>query len=159
MADPLAATPEVTDRRTPPRGVLPRRMQTWLMAGVGFGVLAIIVLTGRPSPAPRRAEPQPSAAAPPNPDRLKEYQERLRVLDERARQEVSDETKTPSSPGRPTYRDPAVARSGVDQFESERKRREYESLFASNVVISRRPEGQRLVTERQPPGRGTLPSA
>jgi type IV secretion system protein VirB10 len=132
-------------------------MQTWLMAGIGFGVLAIIVLTGRPQPAPRRAEPQAAAPAPPNPDRVKEYQERLRVLDERARQEAANEAQVSSQP-RPAYRDPIAQHPGVDQFEAERKRREYESLFASNVVISRRPEGQRLVTERQPSTRG-LPAA
>src|SRR3954469_8857716 len=156
MADPVPAVPAVTDRRTPPRGVLPRRMQTWLMAGIGFGVLAIIVLTGRPQPAPRRAEPQAAAPGPPSPDRLKEYQERLRVLDERARQEAVTDAQAPPL-RRQAFRDPVAQRPGVDQFEAERKRREYESLFASNVVISRRPDGQRLVTERRPLTRGTLP--
>src|SRR5262249_13417778 len=70
MADPVPTVPAVTDRRTPPRGVLPRGMQTWLMAGIAFGVLAIIVLTGRPEPAPRRAEPPAAAPVPPSADRL-----------------------------------------------------------------------------------------
>src|SRR5262245_43341858 len=103
MADPVPAVPAVTDRRTPPRGVLPRGMQTWLIAGIGFGGLAVIALTGRPQPAPQRAEPQAAAPAPPSPDRVKEYQERLRVLDERARQEAASEPQAPS-PLRPAHR-------------------------------------------------------
>lgn len=92
---------------------------------------------------------QPSAAAPasPNPDRLRDYQDRLRVLNERARQ-----PQLPAEPQAPTTRsayDERTASPPVDPIDADRKRREYESLFSSNVVMSRRPEGQRLETERR----------
>jgi len=48
MAEPTTGTTIVTDHRTPPRGVLPRGAQTWLMVALALGILAIIVLTGRP---------------------------------------------------------------------------------------------------------------
>ena len=35
-----------------------------------------------------------------------------------------------------------VAPAAVDPLVAERQRRDYESLFASNVVLSRRPDGQ-----------------
>ena len=48
-------TTPVTDRRPVPQGVLPRGVQTWLMAGLAAAMLLIIVLTGRPdAPAPVR---------------------------------------------------------------------------------------------------------
>src|SRR5580692_10681768 len=84
----------VSDHRPVPRGVLPRGLQMWLMVGVAVGMVGIIVFTGRSQPAPRVAA---TASAPPlgmNPDRLREYQERLRALDERARlQAVSDSSR------------------------------------------------------------------
>ena len=45
----FAAAP-VSDHRPVPRGVLPRRFQTWLMAGLAFGILLIILITGQPEP-------------------------------------------------------------------------------------------------------------
>src|SRR5262249_30478949 len=57
-----------------------------------------------------------------------------------------------------TRDDPPPVRS-EDPLVSERKRRDYESLFASNVVLSRRPESQRpdagqLRTTTAVPARG-----
>src|SRR5207244_2783038 len=86
MADPARGTAPVTDHRAAPRGVLPRRMQTWLMAGVALGVLAIIVFSGHPEPAARPVQPSAAVPAAPNPERLRDYQDRLRALDDRARQ-------------------------------------------------------------------------
>ena len=36
----------IKDRRSVPRGVLPRRFQTWLMAGLALGIVLIVMLTG-----------------------------------------------------------------------------------------------------------------
>src|SRR5712692_3680770 len=129
----------VSDHRPVPRGVLPRGMQTWLMVGVAAGMIAIIFATGRPE-APVRAVPAASAPAP-NPDRLREYQERLRATEARAAQEAQVAALTPPSP-RALNDDPPAARA-EDPIVADRRRREYESLFAGNVVLSRRPETQR----------------
>ena len=73
-----ASPPAVTDRRPIPRGVLPRGVQTWIMAGIAVGMLAIMLLVGRPDP-PARNVPSPAAAQAPSADRVRDYQERLRA--------------------------------------------------------------------------------
>jgi type IV secretory pathway VirB10-like protein len=139
MAEPTTGTTIVTDHRTPPRGVLPRGAQTWLMVALALGILAIIVLTGRPEPPARPAAGPVNQALAPSPDRLRDYQDRLRVLDERGRQQALVEPADPRAPL--LYEDAGTA--AVDPLADEKKRREYESLFASNVVVSRRPDGER----------------
>jgi type IV secretion system protein TrbI len=166
MNDTPATTESVpvSDHRPVPRGVLPRGMQTWLMVGVAVGMIAIIVATGR-SDAPVRAVPAAATAAAPNPDRLREYQDRLRVTEARAAQEAHVAALAPSSP-RAFTDDPPVARA-EDPIVADRRRRAYESLFAGNVVLSRRPEAQRpdagrlgptSVSSATPPRDGSAPS-
>src|SRR6266576_2684137 len=87
----------VTDHRPVPRGVLPRSMQTWLMVGVAVGMIAIIVATGRRD-APVRAVTAATNAPAPNPDRLREYQDRLRATEARAAQEAQVAALAPPSP-------------------------------------------------------------
>ena len=88
MADANPVTAPVTDHRIAPRGVLPRHTQTWLMVGVAVGILGIIVFTGHPEPAGRPTAPVASTPLAPNPERLRDYQDRLRVMEERARQQT-----------------------------------------------------------------------
>jgi len=141
-----AAAP-VSDHRPVPRGVLPRRFQTWLMAGLAFGILLIILITGQPEPTRNPAQPQPAPVAP-NPDRLRDYQERLRAME--ARQALEAQGAQPVVSEAPRVEEPASP-APEDPIETDRKRREYESLFASNVVLSRRPEAERPDAGR-PPG-------
>ena len=156
MADPDPGTASVTDHRTPPRGVLPRRTQTWLMIGLALGILAIIVFAGHPEPAPRSAVTSAPSLAP-NPDRVRDYQDRLRVLDERTRQQALTDAR-PVTTAAPMSDQPSAPPT-PDPLESERKRREYESLFSSNVVMSRRPGGQQLATTQATAPRQGLSNA
>ena len=109
------------------------------MAGLALGIVLIILVAGEPEPpgAPAQTAPAPSA---PNPDRLRDYQERLRAME--ARQAQESQTAMP-----PTAVQPPVVESSApapdDPIAADRKRREYESLFASNVVLSRRPDTER----------------
>jgi len=147
MADAEPLTASVTDHRIAPRGVLPRRTQTWLMVGVAVGILGIIAFTGHPEPAGRATAPVASTPLAPNPERLRDYQDRLRIMDERARQQtlsLNDPRATAIS--RPVSEETPAAAGATDPLVGERRRREYESLFASNVVMSRRPDGQQLAT-------------
>src|SRR5438874_9997985 len=131
----------VSDRRPVPRGVVPRGMQTWLMVGVTVGMLVIILMSGRAEPPTRATAIAASASVPANADRVREYQDRLRVLEARTVQEAQAQaTATPPSPA---LRDGPPTALSQDPLVAERKRREYESLFASNVVLSRRPQAQR----------------
>jgi type IV secretion system protein VirB10 len=122
----------------------------WLLIGLAFGILAIIVLAGKPEPAARPVATSPSQPPVLTADRLRDYQDRLRVLDERARQEPVTQPLLAGSPTR--YEDPPAVAS-PDALEAERKRREYESLFASNLVMSRRPEAQQLINQVSPVSR------
>src|SRR6202795_3860669 len=151
MADPPPGTAPGADHRTPPRGVLPRGTQTWLMAWLAVGILAIIVFTGHPQPSARAAAASTAQTLAPNPERLRDYSDRLRVLDERARQQApSDLSRRPTPPA--AYGEPPTA-PAPDPLEADRKRREYESLFSSNVVVSHRPDAQRLTTGDATPAR------
>jgi type IV secretory pathway VirB10-like protein len=143
MADPDPGTASVTDHRTPPRGV-PRRTQTWLMIGLALGILAIIVFAGHPEPSSRSTPATSAQSLAPNPDRVRDYQDRLRVLDERTRQQSLSDTRA-ITPATPMSEEPRAAAT-PDPLEAERKRRDYDSLFSSNVVMSRRPGGQQLAT-------------
>src|SRR5258708_20215660 len=133
MADATSGSAPVIDNRIAPPGVLPRRTQTWLMIGLALGVLAIIVFAGHPTPAARPASPGVTTTAlAPGPERLRDYQDRLRLLDERARQEATNlndprVTATPRSvPDDP----PAAATpAAADPLQEDRKRRAAHNLF------------------------------
>lgn len=132
--------PAVTDRRPSPQGVLPRGVQTWLLAGLAAFMLLIMFVVGRPE-APVRPAPAAAPAVPPSADRVRDYQDRLRALEAQSLAQVGDQQTGPAVDPR-TYSEPSPP-PPVDPLVAERRRREYESLFASNVVLSRRPESQR----------------
>jgi type IV secretion system protein VirB10 len=148
--DPLPAS--VTDHRPVPRGVLPRGVQTWVMAGVAVGMLAIMLIVGRPDPPPRPTL-NASAVQPPNADRVRDYQDRLRLLESQAVRDAQAPTPPPTA--QPTQYGDAQPPAPQDPIVADRKRREYESLFASNVVLSRRPEHERPEAGDSRPSRGT----
>jgi type IV secretory pathway VirB10-like protein len=150
MSEPSTTpgTAPVTDRRPVPRGVLPRGVQMWIMAGIAVGVIAIIVFAGRPEPSARPAGTVATPATqPPSPERVRDYQDRLRLLDSRLAQEAQAAATTPPPAPMPAYETGQPARA-EDPLTTERTRREYESLFASNVVLSRRPSAERPDTGR-----------
>src|SRR5687768_12708430 len=135
-----AVPPTVTDRRTARRGVLPRGVQAWLLAGIAGFMLLIMFVVGRPE-APARPAAAPAAVVPPSADRVRDYQDRLRALEA---QSLAQLTEPQSAAGvDPRFYTEPPAAAPVDPLQAERRRREYESLFASNVVLSRRPEAER----------------
>jgi type IV secretion system protein VirB10 len=115
------------------------------MAGIAVGMLAIMLLVGR-SDAPVRTTPAPATSQAPSADRVRDYQERLRAMEAQALREAQSASVTPA-PAMMGFQEPPSA-PAPDPLEADRKRREYESLFASNVVLSRRPEGERPDTGR-----------
>jgi type IV secretion system protein TrbI len=143
MSEPAATpgTAQVSDLRRVPRGVVPRGFQTWLMVGLAVGIVLIILLTGQREP-PKPTVATSAASAAPNPDRLRDYQERLRAMEARQALEAQAAATAPAAPIAPRYDEP-TAPPAEDPIVAERKRRDYESLFASNVVSSRRPEAER----------------
>lgn len=154
-----AAVPApVTDNRPAPRGVLPRGIQTWLMAGLALGIVLIVLLAGHPEP-PARSAAASAAPQAPTADRVRDYQDRLRALEARAALEAQAQALEQPPPRHEVYEEPRP-RAPEDPLLTERRRREYESLFASNVVLSRRPEPQRpdAGANRQPAGAAAMPS-
>jgi type IV secretory pathway VirB10-like protein len=147
-------TAPVTDRRPVPRGVLPRGIQTWLMAALAIGMLLIIFLTGHPE-SPTTARPPAAATQATDPDRVREYQERLRALDAQAAQDMRTAASSEKSLP-PSFDNDAQSTRPVDALAADRRRRDYESLFASNVVLSRRPVRPDSGTET-PASAGTPP--
>jgi len=141
----------VTDHRPVPRGVLPRGVQTWVMAGVAVVMLAIMLIVGRPDPPARPAQAA-APAQPPSADRVREYHDRLRSLEAQAMRDA--QTAAPAPGVQPIQYNDAQPPPPQDPIAADRKRRDYESLFASNVVLSRRPEN-----ERPDIGRNTTQSA
>jgi type IV secretory pathway VirB10-like protein len=142
MAETSAApgTAPVADHRPVPRGVLPRGTQTWLMVGLAVCILLIILIAGRPEPAARPVGASTLVQAP-TAERVRDYQDRLRMLEARTAQEAQSAASAPSTASA-AYEE-SRAPAPEDSIKAERRRREYESLFASNVVISRRPESDR----------------
>ena len=136
---PVAA-PAVTDHRPSPRGVMPRGVQTWLLAGLAAFMLLIMFVVGRPE-APARSAPAAAPVVAPSADRVREYQDRLRSLETQSLAQSADQQEAPV--GDPRVYDEPSSPPPADPIETERRRREYESLFASNVVLSRRPEAER----------------
>ena len=129
----------VADHRPLPRGVVPRRFQTWLMVGLAAGIVLVILLTGERQPP---TKPVSLAATPttPNPDHLRDYQERLQAMNTR---QLAETQTVPSGPQTEQQLQPPAAPRPEDPIATDRKRRDYASLFASNVVSSRRPEAER----------------
>lgn len=144
MTEPTPSSgtvPPVTDRRVPPRGVIPRRMQTWLMAGLAMSILVIILFTGHSDRPQRSASDTGVQPVAPDATRLRDYQERLRLLDERARQQTNETAREEDEPVRPRQ---DASPSQTDPIAADRKRRDYESLFAGVLVLSKRPQDERL---------------
>jgi type IV secretion system protein TrbI len=134
------SAPAVIDRRPSPRGVLPRGVHTWLLAGLAGFMLLIMLVVGQPDAPSAPTSPTP-APSPASPDRVREYQNRLRALETESVAQATDERSAPApySPA-DTERQPPPP---VDPIAADRRRRDYESLFASNVVSSRRPASER----------------
>src|SRR6188474_2052258 len=110
----------VVDRRPNPRGVLPKGIQTWLMVALAVGIVLIIFLTGKPQ-APERSHATNPIQSAVSPDRVRDYQERLRALNDPSGPEFRQAAEAPTLP--PAFQDDAEAPS-VDPLASERQRRD-----------------------------------
>jgi type IV secretory pathway VirB10-like protein len=133
------------DQRAAPRGVLPRQLQMWVMVGLAVIILAIILFTGHPAPAPRAAAAmrtaEPSLMPP---DRIQAYQRQLADDEARLRRELAQAPGAARGGPLPA----ANEASATDPIAEERRRRDYQSLFADNVALSRRPADAPSYAER-----------
>jgi type IV secretory pathway VirB10-like protein len=140
-------TSEVRDKAPKPEGLLPKNVQSWLLAGLAFLMIAIMWLTGGKKPQPARSTPAAPAVAAPlevNESKIAELQNRIEELQRQqlvAQNALTHETRllgdTPDSPGVPEAGETVSSEARrEDPLEAERKRHAYASLFASNVALS-----------------------
>jgi type IV secretory pathway VirB10-like protein len=155
MANPTERTEEtkppanpgaIQDFRVKPRGVLPRHVQMWLMVGVAIVILAIILFTGHPQPLPRpQAGTRPAQPTLVPPDRVRSYEQQLASDLAREQQAIQQS----SSGARATKPTGSASAQGGDPTTDDQRRREYQSLFADNVALSRRPADRQPYAERR----------
>jgi type IV secretion system protein VirB10 len=135
----------IRDRRTIPRGVLPRHVQMWLMVAIAVVIIAIILMTGQSQPTQRPSTaarpPEPSLVSP---ERVRSYEQALAA--EAARQQQALATEQQAEARSRAVAGGGAVRPSADPLTDEQRRLDYQSLFADNVALSRRP------ADRQPYG-------
>jgi type IV secretory pathway VirB10-like protein len=144
----------IHDKNPKPPGLLPKNVQSWLLAGLAVLMVVIMWLTGgkRPAAPARSGPPSPTIEAPleVNEAKIVELQNRIQQL--QREQSVAQNALAQQNHPLTGNADPQAGSAGgasqehaEDSLREERKRRGYLSLFASNVALSYRkgPDGVR----------------
>jgi hypothetical protein len=142
-------TPQVQAKAPKPEGLLPKNVQSWLLVGLAFLMVAIMWLTGGKKPQPARPTSSAAPIAPPvevNETKIAELQTRIEELQRQqlvAQNALAHETHLlggtqDSQPSQPPGAGPSGEESREDPIQAERKRHAYMSLFASNVALTYR---------------------
>lgn len=168
---PESGGPPIQDHALRPVGVLPKNMQTYIIIGIAVVMVGAIAFSGAGTPQ-RKAETALSKAPTPmdpNWARIQEYRNRIdeqarKLADEQAKLEQakqafgmppampSGQPVPVSSPSYPyaAYQPPTEPRvppkPEKSAIELDKEKREYQSLFASNVALSYR-KGERSAQE------------
>jgi type IV secretory pathway VirB10-like protein len=142
---------QVQEKARQPQGLLPKNVQSWLLAGLAFLMVAIMWLTG--GKKPQTPTKTASAAAPSqaplevNETKITELQSRIEELQRQqlvAQSALAQQTHLlgaapdPPSSSQPNAPGVSTDQRSQDSIEAERKTRAYISLFASNVALSYR---------------------
>jgi type IV secretion system protein VirB10 len=154
---------EVQDKAPNPPGLLPKNVQSWLLISLALVMVLIMWLTGgkKPQPPAKAIPPAPMVQAPleVNDAKIAELQNRIQelqreqLLAENALAQPNHPSST-STPDLPQTQQSGAAGNGSadrpeDVIRAERKKREYLSLFSSNLALS----------YRKPPSGVTAPAA
>jgi type IV secretion system protein TrbI len=158
----MAHAASVRNQVQKPAGILPKNAQAWAMAGLSVVMVAAIAISGNPGSTTKSttAPARPAPVVDPNGARIREYRNRLEAETQRlaAEQARLDQAKhamgveqhstpgngapTPPAPhGTADFSQQTSADARVDtqrQLEAEKARKEFLSLFASNVALSYR---------------------
>jgi type IV secretory pathway VirB10-like protein len=141
----------IKDKAPKPPGLLPKNVQSWVIVGIAVLMILIMWLTGakKPQSAAKAALPNVLATPPAevNETKIAELQNRIQELQRQqlaAESALSQQTRLlGSSPqeqvgtqGGPPGNPPAE--TPEDAIKAERRKREYLSLFASNIALSYR---------------------
>lgn len=162
---------EILDRVKRPPGLLPKNTQTYVVLGISAIMVGAIAFSGGGSPSkvapPTAAKTQ--AVIDPSLARIQEYRERI---DEQARKLAAEQAQLEQTKqalglpaatqangmgtpvprgGYPAYMQPAPPvqpqRPEKSAIETEKEKREYQSLFASNIALTYRKDVPSLAGE------------
>jgi type IV secretion system protein TrbI len=161
MTESAPTTPvQIQEKAPKPQGLLPKNVQSWLLIGLAFLMVAIMWLTGgkKPPTPTKAASPATTLSAPLeiNETKIAEMQNRIEELQRQqlvAQNALAQQTHLLGSaaqdPQQPQAQNAPGAPAGErpeDQIQAERKKRAYISLFASNVALSyRKPPASAVV--------------
>lgn len=156
-----AEVPQVEGKTRKPLGVLPRNAQAWVLVGVAALMIAVLALSGNRGSRPTR-EPdlKVPAVVDPNQARIQEYRNRI---EEQARKLAAEQDRLkqakqmvglgptlPPGPAEPPhpyaqgyYQPPSSQQPQKSAIERDKERREYESLFSSNIALSYRDDEEK----------------
>jgi type IV secretion system protein VirB10 len=156
--------PMVERRGESPPGSVPKNRQTWIMVAIAVVIVLAVVFSGSTAPAQKGTAPMPAAVNAPTKAEIDRYTQALRSEELRLRQAQADASRSRDAfqqqvaasgmqggipgqgatgpNGEPLY--PAAAGAPAQRhksaIEEDREKREYASVFASNIALSyRRP--------------------
>ena len=167
----------VQEKAPKPQGLLPKNVQSWLLIGLAFLMVAIMWLTGgKKPPTPTKAVTSVVSTQPPlevNESKIAEMQNRIQDLQRQqlvAQTALAQQTRQfgAASHDSPDYQQTGAPGAGEqrpeeDPIQAERKRRAYLSLFASNVALTLRktpstpPSGPAPEPEATPAAQNLVP--
>jgi type IV secretory pathway VirB10-like protein len=142
----------IQDKAPKPPGLLPKNVQSWLLAGLAVLMIVIMWLTGgKKPPAPARSVPTAPAVQAPlevNEAKIVDLQNRIQELQREqtvaqnalAQQNhllATGNQDAQPGPASGSYSNASPERA-EDSIREERKKRDYLSLFASNVALTYR---------------------
>jgi type IV secretion system protein TrbI len=143
---------QVQEKAPKPQGLLPKNVQSWLLIGLAFLMVAIMWLTGgKKPPIPvKGASSAPPMLAPleVNETKINELQNRIEQLQRDqmvAQNALTQQSRLLGGAAQDFQQTQQQSASGYppdqrveDPIQAERKRRAYVSLFASNVALTYR---------------------
>jgi type IV secretory pathway VirB10-like protein len=143
---------QVQDKSQKPQGLLPKNVQSWLLIGLAFLMVAIMWLTGgkKPQTPAKAASPATLVQAPleVNETKIAEMQNRIQDLQRQqlvAQSALAQQTRLLGASPQDSQQSQQQSASGnppdqraEDPIQAERKRRAYVSLFASNLALTYR---------------------
>lgn len=142
----------IKDKAAKPPGLLPKNVQSWVIVGIALLMIVIMWLTGGKKPQATAKSSalsmQPPVPVEVNETKIAELQTRIQELQKQqlaAQSALAQQTRLLGSlPPDQTQPQPANAPNNAnaanpeDEIRAERRKREYLSLFASNVALSYR---------------------
>jgi type IV secretory pathway VirB10-like protein len=158
----MAEIPQIQEKAPKAPGLLPKNVQSWLLVGLAFLMVAIMWLTGGKKPqTPAKTGTVAAPAAAPlevNETKIAEMQNRIEELQRQqlvAQSALAQQTRLLGAAAQDPQQ-PSPQQNGVtappeqkqeDPIVTERKRRDYVSLFASNVALTYRTAPARAAAE------------